>query len=199
MPLLLQVFVLLVISKDKTMKPTTHISLALAIMFSALPCAAEPALKLPPMMFYSTLEDSLFEALKKESIFTQLDKELYGGPLRIIVTHTFTPTAGGTATGLTSAILSGSSLGIIPIVSNSDLVITYTLAAHGKTVATFSYSENFTQASNLYSNKGVYHLDKRSMSWVLTTVNKFVNEVQKNQEVRTITEEYNFYFGKTSK
>jgi len=151
--------------------------------------------KLPPIMYYSTLEKSLFENLKQKPIFSQLDEELYGSPLRLAVTHTFAPTAGGTATGLTSAVLAGGSLGLLPIVSNNDLIITYTVAAHGKTLATFSYAENFTQATNIYSNQGLNQLDKKTMDWVMTTVDKFIADVSANTQVRELTSEYEFYFG----
>jgi hypothetical protein len=124
-----------------------------------------------------------------------LDKELYGSPIRIGITHTFAATAGGTATGLTSAMLAGGSLGLLPIVSNNDLIITYTVTAHGKIVAAFSYSKNFTQATNIYSNQGINHLDKTTLAWVMTTLDSFVTDISKNADVKILTDEYNFYFG----
>ncbi len=177
------------------MNALQKITFAATLMLLGNAAVAEAPLKLPPVMYYSTLEDSLFDTLKSNPVFSQIDKELYGSPLRLGVIHTFAPTAGGTATGLTSAVLAGGSLGILPIVSNNDLVVTYTLSAHGKVLATFNYSKNFTQATNIYSNQGINHLDKPTTEWVNSTVTLFIADLVKNPDVRELTDEYNFYFG----
>lgn len=157
--------------------------------------AAEGDLQLPPMRYVSSLEDSMFDSLKDQSIFSQLDKELYGSPLVLAVTHTFSPTAGDAALGLTSVLLSSGTLGLTPIVSNNDLIVTYTLNSHGRSVASFSYSKNFTQATSVYSTQGFTKLDKSAMTWARSTVEQFVTEIAGSKEVHALTDEYNFYFG----
>lgn len=156
--------------------------------------AEEAALVLPPTMYYSNINDELFDIVKAKPMLAQVDKEIYGSPLSINITYTFAPTNGGVATGLTSAVLAGGTLGLLPIVSNSDLVVTYTLAAHGKELCRFSYTKNFTQATNIYSNKSINRLDKPMMDWVETTVDSFTQDLSKDQNIRTLTDEYNFYF-----
>lgn len=184
------------------MKLLKHLMLALSLTTLALNALADTAtsksnnaqFKLPPLMYVSSVKDDIFSLLAKKEIFSQLDKELYGSALRLVVTHTFAPTAGGTAAGLTSAMLAGGTLGLLPIVTNNDLVITYTIYAHGNKVASFSYSKNFTQAINIYTDQGGATFDKPIMEWVTTTIDSFVVDAGKDQALRDLTEEYNFYF-----
>lgn len=180
------------------MKPSSAIGLLLMISAQAA-SAAEALLQLPPTRYVSTLADPLFDSLKTQQLFSQLDKELYGSPLVLGAIHTFSPTAGDAALGVTSAILSGSTLGILPVVSSSDLVVTYTLSAHGKSIASYSYSKGVTQVTNIYSSQGVNQLDKATMEWVISTAEQFSREVGQNQKVRALTDEYNFYFGSGQK
>jgi hypothetical protein len=89
----------------------------------APPAAAAPAAPagpaLPAMIFFSSLaEDELFKVFKAQPGYAALDKELYGSPLKLIVTHTSRPTAGGQAAGVLSAVLSGGTLGLLPIVTS---------------------------------------------------------------------------------
>jgi len=178
------------------MKMINRCALALALLLSSLAVqAVDKPFKLPPLMFFSTLDDALLDSLKQKPIFSELDKELYGSPLRIGVIHTFAATAGGSASEATSAILAAGTLGIVPIVSNNDLVVTYTISAHGKKVASFSYTQNFTQASSLYSDVTWSKMDKNVKAWVLSTVDKFVADAGASPEVRELTSEYEFYFG----
>jgi len=79
---------------------------------------------LPPMDFLSSVgSDEIYALFTAVPAFSSLDNELIGSPLTLMVTHTSRPTAGGQAAGLLSGVLSGSTLGIIPIVSSEHLVI----------------------------------------------------------------------------
>ena len=178
------------------MKAFALLFLSLSVLFSQPSHAEDRALALPPIMYLSTLDDTLFAALKQQPALAQLDKELYGSPLRLAVTHTFAPTAGGTAAGVTSAMLAGSTLGILPVVDNSDLIVTYTVSAHGRTLSSFSYSKNFTRATNLFSgSNNIHKLDKGAMTWALSTVDQFIVELGKSAEINAISKEYAEYFG----
>ncbi len=158
--------------------------------------AAEPPFTLPPAMFFSTLDNSLLESLKKNALFSELNDELYGSPIRLGVIHTIAATAGGTASEATSLVLSAGTLGLLPIVSNNDLVVTYTLSAHSKKVVSFSYSKNFTQASSLYSEASWSKMDSTVKAWILSTADTFVADLSNSAEARELTREYEFYFAK---
>ena len=174
------------------MKRFSMVSLTLLAAVSSV-SAAE--LVLPPVLYLSTIEGSeLFDKLKQSPSFAAIDKENIGTPLRLIVSYKLQPTAGGTAAGLTSAILAGGSLGILPVVTNNDLVVTYELRVHGQPVAKQEYRENFTQAQNMYSNPQG-GLDKASMAWVVSTADRFVVDIASDSKVRALVDEYQFYFG----
>src|SRR5260370_41354855 len=74
---------------------------------------------LPPNFVSSVASDELFTALKANPTFGQLDKESIGSPIVLLVTHSLRPTAAGKATGLLSAISSGATLGLLPLVTNN--------------------------------------------------------------------------------
>lgn len=66
------------------------------------------------------------------------------------------------------------------MVTNNDLVLTYEFRVHNEVVASVSYRENFTKAHNMYSNEGLYSLDKDSLAWAMTTTDKFIEDIQKS-------------------
>jgi hypothetical protein len=150
---------------------------------------------LPPMFFISSINDSsFFDKLKATPILEKIDKENIGNALRLIVTYKLEPTAGGGAAGFTSALLAGGSLGILPVVTNNDMVITYEIRVHNEKIASVNYRENFTKAQNMYSTEGLYSLDKDTLAWVITTTDKFVEDIRYNERLIELVEEYNYYF-----
>lgn len=80
------------------------------------------------------------------------------------------------------------------MVTNNDLVLTYEFRVHNEVVASVSYRENFTKAHNMYSNEGLYSLDKDSLAWAMTTTDKFIEDIQKVPELSHLINEYNYYF-----
>ncbi len=171
----------------------------LAFAVSLATSASAQEIVTPAISFSSTTGDIVFEELKKHRIFSTMEQKQVGSPMFLSVTHTFTPTQGGTAVALTSAILAGSTLGILPVVSNSDLVVTYRLYMHGRIVASQRYSKNFTQASNMYASNGLYDLDKDMKAWVVTTAPQFIEFFQNHKEVRKISDEYRYFFPELSR
>lgn len=159
------------------------------------PCVKAQTTVLPPVFFISTIDSTdFYNKLKGTPLFEKMDKENIGNPLKLIVTYNMEPTAGGEAAGLTSAILAGGSLGLLPMVTNNDLVLTYEFRVHNEVVASVSYRENFTKAHNMYSNEGLYSLDKDSLAWAMTTKDKFIEDIQKVPELSHLINEYNYYF-----
>lgn len=132
--------------------------------------------------------------LKKTPEFAGLDKELIGSPVALRITMSRQATNGGTAAGLTSAILAGGTLGLLPIVENKDLTITYEILVHGEPITSHSYTENFTDAINLYSMKGFNELPNNAMTWVKGTIPQFVSECSKDPKVTALSDEYRYYF-----
>ena len=157
---------------------------------------------LPPMHFLSSVaSDELFTALKASPTFGQLDKEAVGSPIVLLVTHSLRPTAAGKATGFLSAISSGVTLGLLPVVTNNSLVVTYTVRVNGKDVATYSYERNFTRAINIWANKNdtTHGLGQEGLDWVKSTAGDFAKDASKDAKLAELQHEYDFYFGVQAK
>ena len=160
--------------------------------------AGPPAIApLPSMKFISSVaSDELLAALKAEPALSALDKDLPGSPLALIVTHTLRPTAGGQVGGFLSAVLSGSTLGLIPLVTNDRLVIRYEVLLNGKSVATYSFERTATRAQNLWSAgaDGYGGLGKAGMEWLKSTAPEVAAKLVADPALRSVRDEIEFYF-----
>lgn len=159
---------------------------------------AADATALPPMNFYSSVAtDELLARLKAVPAFVKLEKELYGSPIQVRVTHSLQPTAGGQAAGLLSAIWAGSTLGLLPVVTNNNLVITYEIKVNGKEIADYEFSRSFTRAINIWSEKNdpTYGLGAEGIEWVRTTADEFAAKAANDPAVLALAKEHQFYFG----
>lgn len=171
-------------------------ALALGLGLGLTANAALGAESLPPMMYYSTLNGTeLFNALKAKPGLTRLDKESPGSPLFLRVTHSMQPTNGGTAAGLASAMLAGGSLGLLPVVTNNDLVVTYEILVNGTPLTSHAYRENFTQAVNIYTANAGGGLEGAPLTWFLGTAERFAADVAKDPKIAELMAEYRYYFG----
>ena len=148
----------------------------------------------PPMQFYASFsKEKLLEDLRGTEQFENIDNEATGSAIVISVRHQTRMTAGGSAAAMGSAVLAGSTLGLLPVVSNDDLVITYTISVHGDRIATFEYVENFTDVDSMYSNN-LHALEGPALEWAEGTIEMFLAEVGDNSKVRELVEEYRYYF-----
>jgi hypothetical protein len=151
---------------------------------------------LPAMIFFSSLaEDELFDVFKAEPGYAALDKELYGSPLKLIVTHTSRPTAGGQAAGVLSAVLSGSTLGLLPIVTNERFVVRYEVMLNGKTVASCSFERTSTRAINIWAaGDADAGLGKDGMAWLKSTAREAAGKLASDPALAALQQEIRFYF-----
>lgn len=150
----------------------------------------------PALQYSGTVAgDELYTAIKANPRFAKLDKELVGSPITLRVTQSFALSAGGKATGLASAILAGSTLGLLPLVTNGDLVITYEMVVNGTVLSTYAYQKNFTRSQNIYSTDTTYGLGKEGLAWTRTTADQFLADAAKDPKLEGLIAEYQFYFG----
>ena len=164
---------------------------------AATPETLAPAAALPPMRFLSTIaREELLTIFKSQPMLAGLDLEVPGSPLTLVVTHTLRPTAAGQATGLVSAILSGSTLGLIPVVSNERLVVRYEVMLNGKSIASRDFERTATRAQNLWSagNDGYGGLGKAGMEWMKSTATEAAASLSADPGLRAVQEEIAFYF-----
>jgi len=158
-----------------------------------IPAVASNAL--PAMNFYGSIaSDELFELIKKNDQFARLDKELYGSPLQLRVTHSLQPTAGGKATGLVSAIFSGGTLGLLPMVTNNSLVVTYEVRVHGRELVSYSYQRSFTRAVNMWAKDATHGLGVDGLAWLKSTSGEFTAAAANDAKLVSLKKEYEHFF-----
>jgi hypothetical protein len=162
----------------------------------ALAPAAASALALPPMYFSSSIaEDDLLAAFKATPAFFALDKELVGSPLQLRVTHTVRPTAGGQAAGLLSAILSGSTLGLLPVVTNDRFVVKYEVWLNGTPIAECSFERTATHADNIWTApKNDAGLGKDGLEWLKSTARESAAKLAQDPALVAVRSDVAFYF-----
>lgn len=163
----------------------------------AAPATPSTATALPPMKFLASVaEDDILGALKADPAFANLDKELAGSPLTLVVTHTVRPTAAGTAAGLLSAVLSGGTLGILPMVSNDRLVVRYEVMLNGKTVTTHTFERTATRAQSIWTAgaDGTGGLGKGGLEWVKSTAAEVAAKIRQDPAMLAVRDEIEFYF-----
>jgi|GEM_PF-1860500 len=163
------------------------------------PAAQAPATVtvLPPMKFLASVaEDDILGALKADPAFANLDKELVGSPLSLVVTHTVRPTAAGTAAGLLSAVLSGGTLGILPMVTNDRLVVRYEVMLNGKTVTVYHFERTATRAQSIWTagSDGTGGLGKGGLEWVKSTAAEVAAKIRQDPALLAVRDEIQFYF-----
>lgn len=163
---------------------------------AALPTPTVAASVALPAMVYvgSVAGDELYRLLKAEPLFANLSDDLPGAPITLRVTHTTAMTGGGKAAVLASAIFAGGTLGLLPFVTNNDLVITYEVLANGVVVTTYSYTGNFTQSKNIYSTDTTHGLGKEGLAWAKGTVAQFVTAAATDEKLHQLAAEYDFYY-----
>lgn len=160
------------------------------------PIEERAANELPAMNFSCSIaRDEMFAAVKLSSAFNKLDKELYGSPVTLRITHTLRPTAGGKAAGLLSAIWSGGTLGLLPVVTSNNFIVRYDIRVQGRDIATYSYQRSFTRAINIWAKDSTYGLGEDGLAWLKSTATQFADEVGRDPNVAELQREYAFYFG----
>jgi hypothetical protein len=147
----------------------------------------------------SVAHEDLFGIIKGNSAFANLDKELIGAPIMLRVTHTLQPTTAGKATGLLSAIWTGGTLGILPMVTNNNLVVTYEVMVHGKDVTAYSYQRTFTRSVNIWAKDETQGLGKEGMDWVKSTASEFITAAAADEKLAALKHEYDRYFTPSAK
>ena len=177
------------------MRTTFRIALAASLaVFMAGASAQDPAL--PAMNFGSSIApDEMFDAVKSHPMFAKLERDLYGSPVTLRITHSLQPTAGGKAAGMLSALWSGSTLGLLPMVTSNSFVVRYDVRVQGRDIATYTYQRTFTRAVNLWAQDKTYGLGEEGLVWLKSTAQQFANDLAGDSSVADLRSEYEFYFG----
>lgn len=164
-----------------------------------VPAAKPAADALPPMNFYASVAAAeLLQQVRTEPAFARLDKELVGSPIQLRITHSLQPTAGGQAAGLLSAIWAGGTLGLLPVVTNNNFVLSYEIRVNGKEIARYDFNRSFTRAVNIWAERSdpTYGLGEDGLEWAKSTAVEFAAQAARDPAVMALAQEYAFFFGR---
>jgi hypothetical protein len=149
----------------------------------------------PPIGFASTIaSDEIYDALKRTATFTSMDKEKPGNPVIVRVSHSYGHTSAGTASAVASALFAGVTLGLLPAVSNRDLVVTYEILVNGSVLLSYRYSKNVTRVFNIHSTDKTYGLGADGLAWVTGTAAQFAGDAARDPKYAELQAEYRYYY-----
>ena len=172
--------------------------LAIPLLWLTLGAARADDSPLPVIGYVGSLEDSdMYDLIKVEPMFAKLNKDVPGSPIVLRVTHSLEPTSGGKAAGLASAIFAGSTLGLLPVVINQDLVVYYDIIVNGTVLSTYTYRKNFTRSVNIWAKDTTHGLGDAGLAWVKGTVRAFAAGARQDPKLAELVGEYEFYFAGT--
>jgi hypothetical protein len=169
------------------------------ILFMMLASSMSVSATSLPMFVVTTFEDEqeaqFVELLQKQEALANVSHKSYGAPIRLMVSYHHEATAGGSVASFTTLMMSASSLGVIPVLENNDFVVSYQLRVQSKTIASFSYVINTTDAISIYAGRQT-KFSPKVQAFVDSTPAKFAADLAKDAAFKALTQEYEFYFGK---
>ena len=152
--------------------------------------------QMPALQFGSTIAaEEIYAALKSTTAFASIDREKPGSPIMVRVSHTYGNTSAGMASSVASVILSAGTLGLLPVVTNRDLVVTYEVVVNGSVVVSHAYSKNLTRVFNIHSKDQTHGLGADGLAWVTGTAARFAADVDHDAAYADLQSEYNYYYG----
>ncbi len=148
-----------------------------------------------PIYYVSNIPNEEFLAkLKEKPIFSNLKEKLYGSPIYFRTTIQNRHTSGGSAGSFFSVVLAGSTLGLLPIVTNKDFILRYEVFVNGEKLFDQQFTYNQTDVKSLYSDPEGNKLNPEILEWAKTTIDKVTQSFEKDPKIKQLIEEYNYYF-----
>jgi|GEM_PF-1406557 len=148
----------------------------------------------PPVFFVSNIEDKRFtQKLEEFKAFSLLDEKAVGIPIGLRILKGHRTKQDGTQ--FSSLMLSASTLGIIPVVSNTEFKVRYDVFVQGKSIANYEYTMDSTDVNNFWTAAyREYETKPSEQQFLEATLARFLNEIKTNKEVQGVFTEYYDYF-----
>ena len=149
----------------------------------------------PPILFATNaqVEDfkSIFESF---GAFAEVDNESVGIPIGVRVLRGKRTKQDGAS--FSSAMLSASTLGLIPMVSNKEFKVLYDVFVQGRSIAQFTYQLDSTDVDHMWVG-GIEHnkTSEGEAVFLRHSVSMFLNDIKEHEEVQAVFAEYWEYFG----
>ena len=154
--------------------------------------------KYPPVLFATNITQMDFkQKLEEYEAFSKLDTEAVGLPIGVQILMGHRTKQDGTQ--FSTLMLSASTLGLIPIVSNTEFKVFYRVYVQGEAVATFKYEMESTDVGMLWTqNQGERKTKPAEELFLEYTLPKFLTELKQDEEVQAVFNEYYEYFGEAA-
>lgn len=148
----------------------------------------------PPVFFVTNVEDkSIKEKVESYEAFAALDEKAVGLPIGVRILKGHRTKQDGT--NASSILLSASTLGIIPIVSNTEFKVRYDVFVQGEPIETFEYTMDSTDVSNLWTAAYKEHeTTPTEEQFLLDTIPQFLKELRESKVSQETFSEYWEYF-----
>lgn len=148
----------------------------------------------PPVFFVTNVDDkSVKSKMLQYEAFFALDEKAVGLPIGVRVLKGHRTKQDGTQAS--TLMLSASTLGIIPIVSNTEFKVRYDVFVQGKSIESFEYTMDSTDVDNLWTSAYKEHeTSPTEEQFLLDTIPQFLKELRESEVVQQTFEEYWEYF-----
>ena len=201
---------------DNIISSLPKISLAVAMILSVPAHSAEQAVTTtdgkeevttythsgkpyPPVLFVTNIKAvPIKDKLNAYHAFSRLDTEEIGLPIGIRILKGYHTRQDGTK--FSSGLLSASTLGLLPTVSNVEFKVRYDIFVQGSSIATFKYQTESTDVGTIWTDKpGREHKTTPAEArFIEQTLPRFLNELKNSPEAQDLFKEYRDYFGDLS-
>jgi hypothetical protein len=150
----------------------------------------------PPVYFQTNIEDGSFkELLTSINAFDELNETAVGLPIGLLVRKDLRMKSD--AKGISSILLSASTLGLVPVMSNKEFSVRYDIFLQGKSVANYSYEMTTGDVENLWSGAGAagrQSLKPEEEIFMEHSINSFLNDLKADESVQAVFAEYDKYY-----
>lgn len=148
----------------------------------------------PPVFFVTNIEDEEIKSMmEKYQAFMALDEDAVGLPIGVRVLKGHRTKQDGTQ--FSSLMLSASTLGIIPVVSNTEFKVRYDVFVQGKSIETFEYVMDSTDVDNFWTAAYKdYETSPTEEQFLMDTIPQFFTELKASEVSQEVFSEYWEYF-----
>lgn len=177
------------------------------LLILANPCLAMPAptavpagtaVQLPAINFIASdaQQQALLALQAHPALATTVRDDLPGSPLQLMMTMAVEQTAGGTAGGLLSLLVSSASLGIIPMISHDRLVLRYDLHVQGQRMRSHRFERSAARAENFWTHNpggGQRLLKGEELAWLQHTAAEVATLLAADPALQALASEQQHY------
>ena len=148
----------------------------------------------PPVFFVTNVEDKAIKGqIEKYNAFAALDDKAVGLPIGVRVLKGHRTKQDGTQ--FSSLMLSASTLGIIPVVSNTEFKVRYDVFVQGKSIESFEYVMDSTDVNNFWTSAYKdFETSPTEEQFLRDTVPQFLKELKTSKVAQENFVEYWEYF-----